>query len=197
MIIITAPHPSLRAETKPIQTIDKKVSKFVQNFGETLIDNAKKGIGLAAPQVDKPWRLFATYIPPATHSRPPKDDSIYRELKIYLNPRIVKHSPKPVLKDDAGETPLEGCLSIPGFFGPVPRFWWIEVEYDELIGDQLVGRSERFEAFPARLVQHEIDHLHGILFTDYILEYDLPIYKNNPKTDKLEPFEERELLEVF
>jgi peptide deformylase len=67
----------------------------------------------------------------------------------------------------------------------VPRWPWIEVEFQELIQDELVEKKERFEWFAARVMQHEIDHLDGILFTDYSLEYDLPVYQEDPETEKM------------
>jgi peptide deformylase len=109
----------------------------------------------------------------------------------------VGHSPKLELGGTENDTPLEGCLSIPGIWGPVPRYSWIEIGFETPEKGTLVTKKQRFEAFPARLVQHELDHLDGILFTDYSLKYDLPLYTDNPTTGKLDEIEDRSIFEIF
>lgn len=84
---------------------------------------------------------------------------------------------------------------MPLLYGPVPRWEWVEVEYHGLIGDQLVEKKERFDGFHARVVQHEIDHLDGILFTDYSLQYDLPVYREEGK--ELVEITDRGVLELY
>lgn len=192
MTIVKAPHQSLRTTAKPITFPDIKVQTFLDELGQTLVASSKRGVGLAATQVNKPWRVFATYLNPLDD-----EAKTHKKLTFYLNPHIVKHSPKPELGGDDDSTPLEGCLSIPGIWGPVPRFAWIEIEYDSLESGHLIPQKQRFDAFPARLVQHEIDHLDGILFTDYSLEYNLPVYTDNPKTGKIDELEDRSIIEIF
>ena len=79
---------------------------------------------------------------------------------------------KPLPKMKRGE-PLEGCLSLPHFYGPVARATYITISYTNESGEQV---TETFKGFLAHIVQHEIDHLKGILFVDHILEQDSPLY---------------------
>ncbi|MGD9128948.1 MAG: peptide deformylase [Candidatus Woesebacteria bacterium] len=191
MKVITAPHPTLRQKARPITKADKKIISFVKNL-ETTLSGARdpKGVGLAAPQVNKSWRIFATQLKNQTNKESPA-------LHVFINPVIKKHSYKQIFGQKKDEPRLEGCLSIPSFYGPVPRWQWIEIEYQQIANGNLIEQKAKFEDFNARVIQHEYDHLEGILFTDYILEYDLPIYKENKKTKKLEEIEDKSLLKIF
>jgi peptide deformylase len=91
---------------------------------------------------------------------------------------------------------LEGCLSMPGLYGPVPRWSWIEIEFEDFVSPTslaLKSQKLRFEDFAARVVQHEADHLDGVLFTDYANDYDLPVYQENHKGELVE-IEDKSLL---
>jgi len=208
--IITVPNQHLRRKAKPIEKVDKKLLKFLKQFNETLSkQDSPKGIGLAAPQVDKSWRIFATQLSN-------RDRTDYQPLRLFINPEIIAHSKKTSFGPDEKKPDLEGCLSIPALYGPVPRWEWIELAYQIIENDisdpefcsqnsvgmkdtayKLVNKKEKFEDFNARVIQHERDHLDGILFTDYILEHDLPVYKVNEETDKLEEVKDRNILEIF
>lgn len=186
MKIITAPHPTLRTVAKEVQVFDKKLRRFLLDLGDTLAKKENpRGVGLASVQVDKTQRVFAVVLGSANQ------DSNHPEIELFINPRITKHSREQILGLKSGEERFEGCLSIPLFYGPVPRSAWIEVEYlsvslSELRRDpQLRPREQRqrFEDFDARVIQHEYDHLEGILFTDHILRHDLPLYMD--EDDKL------------
>jgi peptide deformylase len=192
MKIVFAPHESLRQKAEKITHIDKKLHTFIEDISSTLINNERKGVGLAAPQVNNKRSMFITYLAPGNA----RNEDADRELQVYLNPRIVKSPSQKELGGTEKSRPLEGCLSIPKIYGPVPRYPWVEIEYDYIQGDKLVTNSKRFEGFPARLAQHEMDHLDGILFTDYSLELDLPIYQENTKGDLVE-LEERTIIEMF
>ena len=176
MQIITVPHTALRKKARPVKKVDKKLVKFVKNLESTLA-NARnpQGVGLAAPQIDKGLMIFATQLPDETQTLRPE------LIKHYINPVITNRSAKLILGETAKdkETREEGCLSMPGLYGPVPRAEWIELLWYELEGDELVKKEARFENFAARVIQHEYDHLFGILFTDYSLKYDLPVYKED------------------
>lgn len=177
MKIITVPHPTLRQSAQPIISVDKKLRQLLQDLGETLIrkDNPR-GVGLAAPQVNESWRLFATLLPPSGR----RGDG-QPQLRLFLNPRIVDTSPQLTFGENPDEPILEGCLSIPEIYGPVPRYQWVELSYDQVEGDQLVTHQQRFTEYAARVIQHEYDHLDGRLFIDYAVEYDLPLYRENGK----------------
>ncbi len=172
MRIITVPHPTLRATATEVTEVTPALQKFVADLENTLSSTRNpRGVGLAATQVDKTHRIFALAV-----------DAV----RTFINPRMVSKSPRQTLGKNADEPVLEGCLSIPKIYGPVPRWEWIDLEYLELVGDELIERAERLDAFAARVAQHELDHLDGILFTDYALEYDMPVYQENAKTKQLE-----------
>lgn len=192
MKIISVPHQTLRSRAQEVTKVDKKVATFIDGLGKTLLEtNNPPGVGLAAPQVDTLYRVFATYLAPGND-----ESEKHRSLRFFINPVVVDHSEKLVFGQKDDEPRLEGCLSIPGLYGPVPRFQWIEFEFQTLVAGELQTFKERFFDFPARVMQHEFDHLDGILYTDYSLEYDLPVYRENPKTKKLEEID-KVILEAF
>lgn len=181
MAIIEIPHPTLRQKAEPISKVDKKLLTFIAELQSTLKATKKpKGAGLAAPQVNKLWRIFATQV---------------KEPRIFINPAIVKHSAEQTLGQDQKEPIMEGCLSIPRLYGPVFRWEWVTLEFDQIKNGKLVRQKEKFVDFPARVVQHELDHLNGILFTDHSLKDNLPVYQEIDP----EKFEEvdREFLEMI
>lgn len=177
MKIITAPHPTLRQIAKEVTVFDKKFFKFLEELADTLIKKEQpKGVGLAAPQVNKSIRVFAAILGEKNQ------DSEKPVVEFFINPKITKHSEKKILGKADGSERFEGCLSVPIFYGPVPRYEWVEVEYQSLTTLDLKNPSQakikknRFGDFDARVIQHEYDHLQGILFTDHILKNNLPAY---------------------
>lgn len=195
MKIITVPHSSLRKTAPIITKVDKKLIKFVDQLQQTLRDKKNPaGVGLAAPQVDKNYRIFSTFLPKDTDDRPEDDSNSVSN--IYINPKIVEHSKELVFGPNPDEPTLEGCLSIPGLYGPVPRYQSIKLEYDQIIDGELKRTNQEFEWFTARVIQHELDHLDGILFTDYSLEYDLPVYAQDDQNNKLIEVDKK-MLEIF
>lgn len=192
MPIITVPHPTLRLKANPVLEVDQQLSVVLAELEDTLTTN-DKGVGLAAVQIDQPIRAFATFLEP--NGGREKN----RVFRTYLNPEITKTFGKSELGGDEESTPLEGCLSIPNYYGPVPRFFKIELSYQTVNNGVLTEHSEEFEDFFARVIQHELDHLNGILFTDYSLRYDLPLYKENEKTGKLEELlpRDRQIFEMI
>lgn len=185
MKIITIPHPTLRQKAQPVTVVDKKLKQFISELEETLLATTKpKGVGLAAPQVDRLRRIFALNL-----------DRNGKAIRSVINPVITSHSEEVTLGPDPEEPYLEGCLSIPGIYGPVPRWQWVELEFQVIEDDRLVSKSEQFDDFAARVVQHEFDHLDGILFIDHSMKYNLPLYKENTETKKMEEFD-RSLLQL-
>lgn len=194
MKIILAPHPSLREKAIEVKVADKKLINFIKDLELTLKNKDNpKGVGLAAPQVEKKLRIFTTQL----STKGNLDDESSLEIKHYINPVITKHAGKQIFGEDKDNPQLEGCLSIPRIYAPVPRWEWVELEYMMLENGKLVPQKERFNDFSARVVQHEADHLNGILFTDYALEYDLPVYFENDKTGKLEETTNISVLETL
>jgi peptide deformylase len=140
--IITVPNPILTKKTQPVKTIDADLVKLVAEMMATC--RQANGIGLAAPQVGKSIRLCII-------------DLEHAGLKPFplINPVIKKKSWSKVEME-------EGCLSIPGIFGMVKRPKKIKVKATNLAGEDLTFDAD---GLLARVIQHEIDHLDGILFT--------------------------------
>jgi peptide deformylase len=188
MEIVTAPNASLRQKAEPIKELDKKTVQFIKTLGTTLEQKQDPpGVGLAGPQVNKKLRAFAI--------RPVKNRGDSVPIKVFINPHITDHSQDKALGAKEGEPDLEGCLSIPNVYGPVPRWTWVELDYQVLENQKLVDKSKRFSDFPARIVQHELDHLEGVLFTDYLLEMDLPAYLQ--EKDQLIELDDKSILKVY
>ncbi len=177
MKIITAPHPTLRQIAKEVTVFDKKFFKFLEDLAQTLIKKEHpKGVGLAAPQVNKSVRVFAAILGEKNQ------DSKKPVVEFFINPKITKNSTNKILGAADGSERFEGCLSIPLLYGPVPRYEWVEIEYLSLNTLDLKKQTQPslkkalFKDFDARVIQHEYDHLNGILFTDLILKNKLPVY---------------------
>lgn len=179
--IIVAPHPTLRLKAKTIEKSDKKIAELAKTLNQTLeATNNPPGVGLAAPQIDSSWRMFATQL--ESHL----SDELVR--RVFLNPRIVDQSDRQVLGVHPREPDMEGCLSIPFLYGPVLRPEWLTIEFQQIDPDGQLSHvhSETFFDFAARVVAHEIDHLDGVLFTDHILSQGQPLYQE----------EKRKLIEI-
>lgn len=143
--IVKYPHPALRWESKPVVEIDDRLRDVVRQMF-TLMYSAN-GIGLAANQVGLPWRLFVI--------NPSGDATQTDEEFVFLNPEILRRK-----GSEEGE---EGCLSLPELYGPVRRSKELVIEAFDLEGQPF--RMD-LEDFPARVVQHEYDHIDGVLFID-------------------------------
>lgn len=174
MEIITVPNPVLRQKAKEVSQFDKKFFQFLRELATTLHQQHEpEGVGLAAPQVNKSWQVFVAVI--AAHGN--KD-------VFFINPKILQKSKEVTQKLPNGEESLEGCLSIPHLYGPIPRHEWIEINYltpnwekkDAQGFPSLETVTEKLSGFDARVAQHEYDHLEGVLFTDYTKEKNLALY---------------------
>ena len=124
------------------------------------------------------------------------DEEKQRNVRIFINPVVVDQSSTQSLGKDPDDPDLEGCLSIKGIYAPVPRYTSITYQFLELEDNNWREKTETFYDFPARVMQHEFDHLEGILFTDYVLKYELPAHMSDAKTDKLVPIK-HDILEMF
>lgn len=187
MEIISAPHPTLRLTAQKVLQFDKRLQKFVKRLIEQMLkEKDPEGVGLAAPQVNKSWQIFVARV-----GENPRQS---REVTVFINPEIVAHSPQKTLLNDSAH--FEGCLSVPKIYGPVPRWQWVELKYQTLNEKgQVLERQEKFADFSARVIQHEYDHLQGVLFTDYLLSDQLPAFVAEGN-DWLE-VEDRSILERF
>jgi peptide deformylase len=144
-------HPVLRRRADPVaDPTDPAVRRLVRDMIETLEDIG--GAGLAAPQVHVPWRVVIFRVPAERVTG--RGDDVPAEMTVLVNPEI-----EPI--GAASELGWEGCLSVPGLRGAVPRASRIRYRSETLDG----ARVERsVEGFHARVVQHECDHLDGILY---------------------------------
>ena len=146
--IITVPNKVLRTKAKPIKTVTDETRALIDNMVETL--HEAPGVGLAAPQVGILSRIIVV------EWGDDEDEEAPKKLYTLVNPEITKQSNETVLG-------VEGCLSIPKFVGEVERAEKITVK-----GFNRNGQPVKIKAagWLARIFQHEIDHLEGILFTD-------------------------------
>ncbi|MEM9352562.1 MAG: peptide deformylase [Planctomycetota bacterium] len=143
--IIHYPHPTLRHVSKPLKRVDAELRSMIAQMFELMYEH--EGVGLAANQVDLPYRLFV--------ANPTADPAQKEHESVFINP---------VLSGGSGQQEREeGCLSIPGVNAPVVRKQKIKVQAYNLAGEEIEGEVD---GFMARILQHEVDHLDGRLFTD-------------------------------
>lgn len=160
--IIAVPNPILRQKSKPVEKIDKKIKQLIKDLADTVkAQRNPRGAGLSAIQIGKPWRIFVLY----------KN----KKISSFINPKIIWRA-KETLADKLPEKKqfMEGCLSVPGYWGFVNRPYKIKLEYLDLAGQK---KTAEYEGIQASYVQHEIDHSDGILFVERILEQGGKLYK--------------------
>lgn len=149
--IVQLGDPILRSPAQLVDDIrDERIQKLVDDLIATV--GQANGVGIAAPQVTESYRLFIV----ASRPNPRYPNAPEMEPTAIINPKILAHSTE-VVKG------WEGCLSIPGIRGWVPRYQAIEVEYIDRDGNL---QKQEFTDFVARIFQHEYDHLDGIVFLD-------------------------------
>lgn len=152
----------LRKEAKPVKTIDRKVLQLIEDLKDTLkIQKDPEGVGLAACQIGENLSVFAMI----------RTD---KKILIVINPEIVNVK-KLTTKEVAKEPSLmEGCLSLPNYYTPLSRSKEVKLKYMDEKG---VILTEVFKNFEAQIVQHEVDHLKGIMFVDRLLEQKKTLFK--------------------
>lgn len=151
--VIQLGNPILRQKAQPVEEgTELALIELIESLKLTATTN--KGVGIAAPQVAQSYRLFIL----ASRPTPRYPYAPVMEPTGIINPKIITHSSETV-KD------WEGCLSIPGIRGLVPRYQAIEVEYVDTQGHL---HHREFTDFIARIFQHELDHLDGIVFLDRV-----------------------------
>ena len=139
------PHPTLRHVSRPLRRVDAELKRMIAEMFELMYQH--EGVGLAANQVDLPYRFFVANV---------EGDRNAQDAEcVFINPVI--------LRGNGQVEREEGCLSIPGVYGPVIRKERIAVQAYNLAGEEVSGE---FEGMMARIVQHEVDHLDGRLFID-------------------------------
>ncbi len=162
--ILKTTDPRLRKKSIRVRKIDKKIKSLVSDLKDTLAGQKDpEGVGLAAPQVGKNIQLFLI-----EHEG---------ESRVVINPKILelaKISKKNKKESKKDRQILEGCLSLPHYYGHLVRSSRIKIEYTNENG---IKKVEEFKGFMAQIVQHELDHLEGILFIDHIIQQKKPLYK--------------------
>jgi len=166
--ILSVPHDVLRQKCSRIASITPDVQAKIDDLKDTMIGaHNPEGVGLSFPQIGYTIRGFVTYLD--------------KKMKVYLNPTILDISEEKTLGGTKDRPTLEGCLSIPWLYGPVWRPKKIKIQ---AIDEHGVEFTKTLSSFPARLAMHEYDHLEGVLFTDYTLRDNLPLYLLNQEQDK-------------
>lgn len=156
--LIILPDPLLRQQSKPVETVDSEIQRLADDMLETMYD--APGIGLAAIQIGVPRRMLVIDLS--------RDDE-ENKPQVFINPEILK------VLDDVS-TYEEGCLSIPDYYAEVERPASLTVGYVDRDGKQ---QTVEADGLLATCLQHEIDHLNGVLFIDHIsrLKRDMVIKK--------------------
>lgn len=151
----------LRLKSKPVSVVDKKILTLIADLKDTLvIQKDPEGVGLAAPQLGKNVRIFVAQTP--------------KGIKTIINPKIISISKGPSKKKRKGKKIMEGCLSLINFYSPLRRPGKIKLKYLTEAGTEKI---ETFTGFTAQIIQHEIDHLNGILFVDRLIEQKKSLYE--------------------
>jgi len=145
--ILTLPDPRLRLVSKPVGKVDAEIRKLVEDMFETMY--GAPGIGLAAVQIGVPKRVVTTDLAKKDEPKNPK---------VYINPELLWASEERAAYE-------EGCLSIPEYYEEVERPAHVKVRYTDLDGNE---QEIEANGLLATCLQHEIDHLNGVLFIDHI-----------------------------
>lgn len=178
--ILRTTNPKLRTISKPVEKADKKLLALVRDLEETLrAQKDPEGLGLAAAQIGVFQRVFILQDPKG-------------KIVPFINPEILEFSKKTndvVKTDEEGKKKkeqtglMEGCLSLPHYYGPVRRSQSIKVTYAQISEDNaaktptLQAHTKSFAGFYAHIIQHEVDHLNGIFFVDRLLQQNRKLYQ--------------------
>lgn len=147
----------LKGHAREVKLPTPGLKQLIADMFETM--EAANGVGLAAPQIGLAQRLIVIQTPPVVEKQ---EDGSEVEVEpaaryVVINPQIVKSSKEEILW-------VEGCLSLPGWYGEVPRPNWVTVDYIDENGKR--QRLRKVDGWLGRIIQHEIDHLDGIMFTE-------------------------------
>lgn len=160
--VLGAKAPSLREKSSEVKRVDKKILRLISDLKDS-VKAAKdpEGVGIAAPQIGINLKIFVI--------------NYKGRLDAFINPVLVSKDKKlRELETSENRRPMEGCLSIPHFYGPVNRPKRVTIKYLDERGEE---KTEEFNGFFAQIVLHELDHLEGILFIDKLLQQKKPLFK--------------------
>lgn len=175
--IVTLPNPVLRQKSKPVTKINKDVEQLIEQMIASTLDweQGRKheiGVAMAAVQIGELSRVIIIRQHPEEPGK--------AKFEVLINPRIIRTKGAQVATH-------EGCLSVPDLYARVPRFNQVKVEAQDLEGKTIQLKAS---GFLARVLQHEIDHLEGKLFIDYVA--GKPFYKIDPR-GKFKPLSKDEV----
>lgn len=163
--IVALPDEKIRNKSQDVNSFDESLRGLIKDLIDTSeIQTDPPALGMAAPQIGVFKRVFVA--------------RAKSKFKPYINPKIVKKSPR--------ETSLmEGCFSVKGLYGQVLRPDQIEVEYQNQFGKKV---SNKLKGLPAKIFQHELDHLNGTLFIDHVANQNGKIFKSQKNKKGKEEF---------
>jgi len=163
--IITVGDPRLRDRARPVQAITPEIRQLTEDMIETMYE--ADGVGLAAPQIGELTRIIVIELP--------ENEDVWGSGRLFavINPEIVRESREV-------ETGIEGCLSVPGYVGEVERATEVLVRGIDINGKRFRLRPRDYLA---RVFQHEIDHLNGVLYIDRLTAPD-KIWEVKPGTEE-------------
>ncbi|MBI5906493.1 peptide deformylase [Candidatus Saccharibacteria bacterium] len=162
-IIITLPNSHLRAKSRRVAIITNEVRQIIENMKSATLDWEKSrphevGVALAAIQIDQPLKIIII--------RNNFDDKKDETFSVFINPKIMKYEGK--LEED-----FEGCLSVLDIYGKVPRWTKIRMRAQDEQGHEVRVKAD---GFLARVLQHEVDHINGMVFVDHIKDHPEAFY---------------------
>ncbi len=186
--IVKAPNTVLSTPANMVKTVDSSILRLIEGMKETITNtHDPEGVGLAAPQVGRSLQLFL--------AKP----TLKSPFLVFINPKILQASdqmqelkrPKRSTAAQAKKPgKLEGCLSLVNIWGTVRRHATITLSY---LDEQGKPHKKTFSGFLGTIIQHEIDHLHGILFPRRVLEQTGKLYKSHKNKKGEDVFEEIEI----
>lgn len=170
--IIALPNPHLRQKSQRVHVITDEVRQLAQDMTDASLDWEESrpheiSAALAAVQVDRLERIVII--------RSEFEDKENKEFIPLINPEIVKYEGKLI-------TDFEGCLSVGGFYGKVPRYSRVRIKALDINGNEIRIKAD---GFLARVLQHEIDHTNGIVFIDHIKDNKSAFYRLDPSGELL------------
>jgi len=176
LIIVTAPNPILSTKVKSVTKVDQTILRLVKQMEEAL-DAATDpiGVGLAAPQVGISLAVFV--IKPSPKAK----------LQAFINPKITKVEEQASGKTKGKTKKLEGCLSLKDIWGDVERAKAVWLKY---LDEEGKLHHKKFSGFIATIIQHEVDHLNGVLFPKRVLEQKGTLYESKKNSKGEDIFEE-------
>ena len=175
--VITVPNKVLKQKSKLVKKIDKKTKEIIKDLRDTVKGASDpEGIGLSAIQINKPVRIFIA--------------KINDHFEIFINPKITFSKKTLTQMLPKKKLFFEGCLSVPKIYGFIDRPYQIQAKWEDEKGKI---KEQIFKGKESICIQHETDHLNGILFVERVLEQNNKLYKLIKDKNDEDVFEEIEV----